>query len=79
MGGVCVKTQNHTNTLTTIAQRQENKMKEYEIKVTYTGYIILEAENKEEAITKAREIWAEEAGSETAKYSDIEIESELEL
>lgn len=54
-------------------------MKEYEIKVTYTGYIILEAENKEEAITKAREIWAEEAGSETAKYSDIEIESELEL
>ena len=26
MVGVCVKTQSHTNTLTTIAQRQENEM-----------------------------------------------------
>lgn len=26
MAGVCVKTQNHTNTHTAIAQRQENKM-----------------------------------------------------
>lgn len=54
-------------------------MKEYEVKVSYTGHIILEASSEEEAIDKAREIWAEEAGLETAKYSDIEIESELEL
>jgi hypothetical protein len=54
-------------------------MKEYEVKVSYTGHIILEARSEEEAIDKAREIWAEEAGLDAAKYSDIEIESELEL
>ena len=54
-------------------------MKEYEVKVSYTGHIILEALSEEEAIDKAREIWAEEAGAETAKYSEIEIESELEI
>jgi hypothetical protein len=54
-------------------------MKEYEVKVSYTGHIILEASSEEEARDKAREIWAEEAGAETAKYSEIEIESELEL
>lgn len=54
-------------------------MKEYEVKVSYTGHIILEASSEEEAIDKAREIWAEEAGADVAKYSEIEIESELEL
>lgn len=60
-------------------QTGEQLMKEYEVKVSYTGHIILEASSEQEAIDKAREIWAEEAGSETAKYSEIEIESELEL
>ena len=54
-------------------------MKEYEVKVSYAGHIILEASSEEEAIDKARDIWAEEAGLETAKYSEIEIESELEI
>jgi hypothetical protein len=54
-------------------------MKEYEVKVSYTGHIILEASSEEDAINKAREIWAEEAGAETAKYSEIEIESEINL
>jgi cobalamin biosynthesis Co2+ chelatase CbiK len=66
-------------THTAIAQRQENEMKEYEVKVSYTGHIILEALSQEEAIEKAREIWSEEASADVAKYSEIEIESELEI
>ena len=49
-------------------------MKEYEVKVTYEGYILLEASSPEDAIAKARETWAEETTRETAHYSEYEIE-----
>ena len=50
-------------------------MKDYEVKVTYEGYIMLEAANEEEAIKQARETFGEETGSwEMAKYAEYEIE-----
>jgi hypothetical protein len=53
-------------------------VKDYEVKVTYEGHIILQAENEEEAIKQARETFGEETGSwEMAKYAEYEIEGEL--
>ena len=53
-------------------------MKDYEVKVTYEGSIILEAANEEEAIEQARQTFGEQVGSwEMAKYSDYEIEGEV--
>jgi hypothetical protein len=52
-------------------------MQDYEVKVTYEGYICLEAENEAEAKRKAFEIWREETTHETAKYSEYLIEQEI--
>ena len=52
-------------------------MKDYEVKVSYTGHIMLEAANEEEAIKQAREIFGEETGSwEMAKYAEYALEGE---
>ena len=53
-------------------------MKNYEVKVSYTGYILLEAESEDQAIKQARETFGEDTGSwEMAKYAEYEIEGEV--
>ena len=52
-------------------------MKNYEVKVSYTGHILLEAESEENAIKQARDTFGEETGSwEMAKYAEYKIEGE---
>lgn len=53
-------------------------MKEYEIKVTYIGYVTVEAESASEAIVKAETRWGDEVGYDIHRASKYEIESEGE-
>ena len=48
-------------------------MKTYEVKITYQGYLNVDAKDEEEAYQLAREIVLEETNYEVAKRSDYEI------
>lgn len=50
-------------------------MKEYEIKINYTGYLYAKADNLEQAIEKAIERTRDNYGSEIADYADFTLES----
>lgn len=51
-------------------------MKEYEIKINYTGYLTMQADNLDEAIERAKMRWSEESSYDIAKWSDYALEGE---
>lgn len=52
-------------------------MKEYEVKVTYTGYVHVMAESESEAIAKGADRWGDEVGYDIKESSEYEIEGEI--
>jgi hypothetical protein len=48
-------------------------MKDYEIKMVYTMYISLEAENEEAAIEQAKQTAEEQHGNRISEFANFEI------
>jgi hypothetical protein len=54
--------------------RQENKVeKDYEVKMTYTMYVYMEAESEDDAIEKAKDTAEEQHGNRISEFADFEV------
>lgn len=51
-------------------------MKDYEIKMTYTMYISLEAEDEEKAIEQGKQIAEEQHGNRISEFAVFTVEGE---